>query len=107
MGGFGVDVNDILELINNTGLLIADLTFSNKNVYHELGFLMGLNSGRKLKQENFILLIKNGSNTDKEVGFNIRDYQQIRFADALTLKDRLKESLEIYFKLKIPEAEQI
>lgn len=102
--GYSYTISDeILELINNTGLLIADLTFSNKNVYHELGFLMGLNSGRKLKQENFILLIKNGGNTDKEVGFNIRDYQQIRFDDTLTLKDKLIESLEIYFKLNVTE----
>lgn len=40
--GYSYTISDeILELINNRGLLIADLTLSNKNVYRELGFLMG------------------------------------------------------------------
>jgi len=106
--GYSYTISDeILELINNTGLLIADLTHSNKNVYHELGFLMGLNSGRQLKHENFILLIKNKTDgtTDREIGFNIRDYQQIRFDSDLVLKNKLIESLEIYYKLKTSDIE--
>lgn len=106
--GYSYTISDeILELINNTGLLIADLTHSNKNVYHELGFLMGLNSGRGLHHENFILLIKNKTDgtTDKEIGFNIRDYQQIRFDSDLILKNRLIESLEVYYKLKTSDIE--
>ncbi len=93
---------EILELINNTGLLIADLTKSNKNVYHELGFLMGLNEGRQLKHDNFILLMKNDPDgkTDSQVGFNIRDFQQIRFNEAIEITDRLFDSLEVYYKLK-------
>ena len=29
-------------MIEGSGLLIADLTFGNRNVYHEIGYLMGL-----------------------------------------------------------------
>ncbi|WP_421976360.1 hypothetical protein [Roseivirga seohaensis] len=101
--GYSYTISDeILQLINNTGLLIADLTHGNRNVYHELGFLMGLNVGRDLKHNNFILLMKNDPNgkTDAQVGFNIRDFQQIRFNEAIEITARLVESLEVYYKLK-------
>jgi len=94
--------DEIRQLINNTGLLIADLTHGNKNVYHELGFLMGLNEGKKLAHNNFILLMRNDTNgkTDSKVGFNIRDFQQIRFNESIEITDRLIDSLEVYYKLK-------
>lgn len=47
--------DEILQVIDGCGVLIADLTQSNKNVYHEVGFLMGLNQGRGEPHENFIL----------------------------------------------------
>lgn len=43
-------IDEFLELINECGLLIADLSPRNPNVYHELGFLMGLNEARILKR---------------------------------------------------------
>lgn len=98
--GHSYKIDDqILKLIDDSGLLIADLTTENINVYHELGFLMGLNQGRDKTQENFILLEQNGKE-DSNVGFNIRAYQQLRFNDTLELKNKLIESLEAYYKLK-------
>lgn len=98
--GHSYKIDDqILKLIDDSGLLIADLTSKNINVYHELGFLMGLNQGRYKTQENFILLEQNGKE-DSNVGFNIRAYQQLRFNDTLELKNKLIESLEAYYKLK-------
>lgn len=92
--------DEILRLIEESGLLIADLSTGNKNVYHELGFLMGLNQGKGNKQTNFILL-EHMTDTMKEsdIGFNIRAFQQIRFTDTLDLKKRLVESLEKYYEL--------
>lgn len=98
--------DEILELINNTGLLIADLSTKNINVYHEVGFLMGLNRAKGFEQENFILLMKNlPDRTDSSVGFNLRQWQQIRFDNGLELKDYIIESLEIYYKFKLPNHE--
>ncbi|MDD1620460.1 MAG: hypothetical protein LUQ11_03180 [Methylococcaceae bacterium] len=57
--GFSYQINDeILRLINESGYLIADLSGGNKNIYHEIGFLMGLNQGQGLPHENFLLLHK-------------------------------------------------
>ena len=91
--------DQILKLIDDSGLLIADLTSKNINVYHELGFLMGLNQGKGKGQENFILLEDNKLD-NSNVGFNIRAFQQLRFNDTLELKNKLIESLEQYYKLK-------
>lgn len=67
--------DEILTAIENSGLLIADLTHGNKNVYREVGYLMGLNQGRLLKQENFVLIVReNGKGSvEKDVGFNLKD----------------------------------
>jgi hypothetical protein len=43
--------NEILEVVNGCGLLIADLTQGNKNICHEVGFLMGLTQGRTAVQD--------------------------------------------------------
>lgn len=94
----------ILELISEAGLLIADLTYGNKNVYHELGYLMGLNDGRVLPQENFIMIFREGvpgqkEPTDFEIGFNVRSDYQIRFTRMDDLKAKLKAMLLTHYNL--------
>jgi len=86
-------------VVNGCGLLIADLTQGNKNVYHEIGFLMGLNQGRTAAQDNFILLVDNNQiQNDAMIGFNLRHWQQVRFNDPLDLKAKLEKSLEQHFQ---------
>lgn len=98
--GHSYKIDDqILKLIDDSGLLIADLTSKNINVYHELGFLMGLNQGKNKGQKNFILLEDNKLD-NSNVGFNIRAFQQLRFNDTLDLKNKLINSLEEYYNLK-------
>lgn len=95
--------SEILKIVQGSGLLIADLSDSNTNVYHEVGYLMGLNDGRAGSQDNFILVADRGklkeSGGDAAIGFNLRGWQQIRFGDAIELKDSLVGSLEAHFQL--------
>lgn len=92
--------DEILQVIDGCGVLIADLTQSNKNVYHEVGFLMGLNQGRGEPHENFILIADANKVEDKTIGFNLRAWQQVRFNDTLDLTRKLVDSLEQHFELK-------
>jgi hypothetical protein len=80
-------------------LLIADLTQGNKNVYHEVGFMMGLNQGKSGTQENFILIADSNQVKDADIGFNLRPWQQCRFANTLELEEKLTKSLEAFYEL--------
>ncbi|OTG69438.1 hypothetical protein B9T25_02355 [Acinetobacter sp. ANC 4470] len=99
--GYSHNINDeILELIEDSGLLIADISHQNGNVYHEIGYLMGLNRGKGLDQKNFILVKSDSSPFDaNRVGFNLTDIKQIRFTDTLRLKTELVEALKVYYQL--------
>lgn len=69
-------------------------------MYHEVGFLMGLNQGRTAEQDNFILLAGNKQiQSDAAIGFNLRHWQQVRFDDTLDLKMKLVAALEAHFRL--------
>ena len=99
--GYSHNINDeILELIEDSGLLIADISYQNGNVYHEIGYLMGLNQGKGLEQKNFILIKNDSPLFDKNrVGFNLTDIKQIRFEDTLQLKTELVKALKVYYQL--------
>lgn len=99
--GYSHDINQmVLSLIENSGLLIADLSLQNGNVYHEVGYLMGLNQAKGLPDENFILIKSEASPFDEvPVKFNLTTKNQIRFKRASELRDKLVEALKIYYQL--------
>lgn len=89
-------------LFDSSDLLIADLTFGNRNVYHEIGYLMGLNRGKWLEQDNFILIASKSTGDDeleKDIGFTLKSWQQLRFESTRQLEEGLTESVETYYKL--------
>ena len=102
--GHSYTINDeILKVIEGSGLLIADLTFGNRNVYHEIGYLMGLNRGKGLEQDNFILIADKkarGVELEGDIGFNLKSWQQMRFDSTRQLEERLTASLETYYHLR-------
>ena len=99
--GFSYEINDeILRLIEDSGLLIADLTCGNKNVYHEIGYLMGLNQGKGFSHENFILLLNESIGDAKtDVGFNLVNIKQLRVKDTNTLRESVRKQVGIYYGL--------
>ena len=99
--GFSYEINsEILRLIEDSGLLIADLTLGNKNVYHEIGYLMGLNQAKGLNHENF-LLVHNASIGDArtDIGFNISGIKQLRLNDTNSLREAIKEQVSKFYGL--------
>ena len=93
----------ILEAITSSGLLIADLSSANINVYHEVGFAMGLAQSKDLLP-NIILLYKENTkfnnenrDVDKFIGFNLRNLSQLRFHNYDQIVDELVKRLEAHY----------
>lgn len=93
----------ILEAIKSCSLIIADLSSSSINVYHEIGYAMGVAESHNMIP-NMILLYKEDTNHNKEkkdidkfVGFNLRNLSQLRFKDYKQLVDGLVDRLEKHY----------
>lgn len=102
--------DEIFKLIGESGLLIADLTFGNPNVYHEIGFSLGLKHSRLEDFKTNMLLIwheerklakdEDGSAREKnDVRFDLKDWSHIRFKDTNALRNQLAQALAESFKL--------
>jgi len=100
--GYSYEINaEVLRLIEASGLLIADLTHGNKNVYQEIGYLMGLNQGKGISHENF-LLVHNGSIGDakRDIGFNIAGIKQLRLNDTNALREAVRYQVSKFYGLE-------
>ena len=94
----------ILKAIQNCSLIIADLSSANINVYHEIGYAMGVAESHNMFP-NMILLYKEDTDfnkerktdTDKFIGFNLRNLSQLRFKNYEQLVDGLVERLEKHY----------
>ncbi|MBH8570011.1 hypothetical protein KB206_14055 [Microvirga sp. STS02] len=84
----------IFHEIQQSGMLIADLTGKNANVYHEVGYLMGLAKHTNQPTPN-LLFICNTSTTKvpQDIGFNLRDYSIITFQDTIDLAPELTKHI--------------
>ena len=95
---------EILQLVEDSGLLVADLSLGNKNVYHEIGYLMGLNKSGEHKQDNFILVHNkqmDASDFKKDVGFNLKAHQVLIADGTDDLRNQLKKQIEKYYNLSL------
>ena len=91
--------DELLDAIEGSGLLIADVTHGNKNVYHEVGFLMGLNRGKHAAQDNFVLIVRQTDQIEKDVGFNLKGVSQIRFKEMNDREAELTKTIRTYYGL--------
>ena len=95
----------IRDAIKSCGLIIADLSSANINVYHEIGYAMGIAESNNMIP-NIILLYKENTDHNKEnkdvdkfVGFNLRNFSQLRFKDYDQLIDGLLRRLEKHYEV--------
>lgn len=93
----------ILDAIQSCSLIIADLSSHNINVYHEIGYAMGIAKSNRMIP-NMILLYKEDTDhnkdktdVDKFVGFNLRNLSQLRFKDYDQLVEGLVKRLEKHY----------
>lgn len=96
---------EITRAIENSSLIIADLSSRNINVYHEIGVAMGLAQAKHLAPSVILLYKTDSSFRDKEmdedhfIGFNLRGESQLRFSTYKQLVDGLWDRLEKYYEI--------
>jgi hypothetical protein len=94
----------IMEQIEECGLVIADLTYGNANVYHEIGYLFGLNTAQQRERLTNLILVWHKDripldNEDKkiieanDVRFDLKDWSAIRFSEPNALRKELVKAL--------------
>lgn len=94
----------IMEQIEDCGLVIADLSYGNANVYHEIGYLFGLNTAQQRRRVDNLILIwhKNRGPLAHEdaktieandVRFDLKDWSAIRFDEPNALRKDLAAAL--------------
>ena len=93
----------IRDAIRSCGLIIADLSIANINVYHEIGYAMGIAESHNMIP-NIILLYKENTDHNKEnkdvdkfIGFNLRNLSQLRFKEYDQLVEGLVKRLEKHY----------
>ncbi len=96
--GFSYDiVNEILDNIQNAGLLIADLTENNANVYYEAGYAQGLLKAKLGNTSEILYLISNPNDPDNPIDaakFDVNHYKLITYKNDGNSVDALMQDLE-------------
>lgn len=87
------------EFMDKCGLLIANLTYFNPNVYHEVGFMDGKAKALNSRADVLLFLDESVATKDQKVGFNLRGSKQIRFKRTADFTKKLRENLEAHYKL--------
>lgn len=85
----------IIEGIDNCDLLIADLSYGNKNVHHEIGYAQG-----KGKKVLLLYQIRKGADPFDEIGSNLSMHDQLRFSTYGELRKGLLEKIKDCFSLE-------
>lgn len=92
----------VADSIAECGLLIADLTYSNVNVFHEVGMLMGRAFAQQGRTNEFdmILLCDESESSVNDVEYNLHSLQMVCFKQPAELKDQLRDRLLNFYKLE-------
>lgn len=82
----------IVDGIKDAALVIADLSYGNKNVHHEIGFAQGL--GKKVL---LLYQTRPGIEAKSEIGSNISMHDQLRFHNQTELRPMLLRRIRHFF----------
>ena len=96
------DINEkIINEIASCGYLIADLTYCNPNVYHEIGMVMGRTRALTEAHNYKMLLLLDESATPEStiVKFNLSSLQQLRFLNHDELERDLYERITKFYRV--------
>jgi hypothetical protein len=88
------------DFMDKCGLLIANLTYCNPNVYHEVGFMDGKAKASNVKADVLLFLDESVPAQDQKVGFNLSGSKQIRFTRNSDFAKKLRENIELHYRLE-------
>lgn len=97
------EINEkVINDVSQCGYLIADLTYCNSNVYHEIGMLMGRTLALTGKHEYNMTLIldKQVSHENRIVKFNLQSLQYLAFSKQEELAEGIKKRIKKFYRLK-------
>ena len=97
------EINEkVINDVSQCGYLIADLTYCNSNVYHEIGMLMGRTLALTGKHEYNMTLILDTqvSQENKIVKFNLQSLQYLAFSKQEELAEGIKKRIKKFYRLK-------
>lgn len=88
----------IIEGIKESALVIADLSYGNKNVHHEIGYAQGLN-----KKVLMLYKTRPGVEPKTEIGSNISMHDQLRYTNQTELRPKLLKKIRQFFGISNDE----
>jgi len=94
--GYSDDIfHRIINGIQESELVIADLSFGNKNVHHEIGYAQAL-------RKPVLLIYHTREDVDpkKEIGSNITMYDQLRFKNQTDLRPKLLKRIKDFYGVR-------
>lgn len=91
--GYSDDIyHRIVTGIHKSDLVIADLSYGNKNVHHEIGYAQAL--GKKVL---LLYRIRDDVDSKTEIGSNISMYDQLRFKNQTELRPKLLKKIKDFY----------
>ena len=91
--GYSAEIyHRIVDGIKEASLVIADLSYGNKNVHHEIGYAQGLN-----KKVLLLYQTREGVDSKKEIGSNISMHDQLRYKNQTELRPMLLKRIRHFF----------
>ena len=88
----------IIDGIKESSLVIADLSFGNKNVHHEIGYAQGLT-----KKVLLLYKTRDGVPANSEIGSNISMHDQVRFRNQAELRPILLRKIREFFGVEVDD----
>lgn len=84
----------IVDGIEASSLVVADLSYGNRNVHHEIGYAQGV--GKKVL---LLYQVRDGIEAKDEIGSNISMHDQVRFKNQTELRPVLLKRIRHFFGL--------
>lgn len=97
--GYSAEIyHRIVDGIKEAALVIADLSYGNRNVHHEIGYAQGMD-----KKVLLLYQMRDGVDSKKEIGSNISMHDQLRYKNQTELRPMLLRRIRHFFGISLDQ----